>query len=294
MNNFSDIINANETNGTQANLTYPAEIVNVHLRPGHIIPRQVNTDAEASTIDTTQDLRTKDFTLFINRDADGNAQGKLYMDKADTISALNSHTYEDYTISLNKKQLTRFTNMDDTKNSTHQDQNLREIVILDAEDLNETNFACYYNQASSTTPLTTLKATYSTENKTLTIAPEAANTTMRMIDVMWLNFGHNGSDLNLCSQNPSGYTWENIPDITNSTAKGVLYSTLKNDTLYPNLTVEMSVLNTGAVNVRWTYQNMSSGYSKPFEVPEDIVNPMRNVTSNSTVLNKFVNVGDGQ
>lgn len=184
--------------------------------------------------------------------------------------------------------------MDDTKNSTHQDQNLREIVILDAEDLNETNFACYYNQASSTTPLTTLKATYSTENKTLTIAPEAANTTMRMIDVMWLNFGHNGSDLNLCSQNPSGYTWENIPDITNSTAKGVLYSTLKNDTLYPNLTVEMSVLNTGAVNVRWTYQNMSSGYSKPFEVPEDIVNPMRNVTSNSSVLSTFIKVGDGR
>lgn len=103
MNNFSDIINANETNGTLADLKYPAEIVNVHLRPGYIVPRQANTDAEASTINTVNDLRTKDYTLYINRDADGNAQGKLYLDKADTVSALDFHHYEDYSIVLNKK-----------------------------------------------------------------------------------------------------------------------------------------------------------------------------------------------
>jgi hypothetical protein len=57
----------------------------------------------------------------------------------------------------------------------------------------------------------------------------------------------------------------------------------------------MAVLKTGVVNVKWDYQNKSMpGYTQPFEVPEDIVNPMRNETKAGVALSDFVNVGDGQ
>jgi hypothetical protein len=67
------------------------------------------------------------------------------------MESLNYHQYEDYTLNLNKKQLTRFANMDDTVNSTHQGMGLKEITIADAPDLVDTDFACYYNQATGVT-----------------------------------------------------------------------------------------------------------------------------------------------
>jgi alpha-glucosidase (family GH31 glycosyl hydrolase) len=86
MNNFSDIIeqDANSTTGVMANLTYPASTVNVHLRPGYIVPRQDDTE----NVTSTSDLRTKDFNLYINRDTDGTAKGRLYLDKSDSQQAL--------------------------------------------------------------------------------------------------------------------------------------------------------------------------------------------------------------
>jgi alpha-glucosidase (family GH31 glycosyl hydrolase) len=104
MNNWTDVVDAsNMTNGTQANLTYPDKTINVHLRPGYIVPRQIDAADGSESAASTTDLRSRDYTLYINRDTDGNAQGKLYLDKSDTMQSLREHTYEDYTIQLNKK-----------------------------------------------------------------------------------------------------------------------------------------------------------------------------------------------
>jgi hypothetical protein len=88
--------------------------------------------------------------------------------------------------------------MDDTVNSTHQGMSLKAITILDAPDLNETNFACFYNANDGSSPLNTLTTAYDSAMKTLTIKT-TNGTSMRMIDMQWLNFGNNASDLNLCS-----------------------------------------------------------------------------------------------
>jgi hypothetical protein len=54
----------------------------------------------------------------------------------------------------------------------------------------------------------------------------------------------------------------------------------------------MSVLKTGALNVKWTYENTSQdGYSAPFEVPIDLVNTMSNETMNGAVLSDYITLG---
>lgn len=68
MNNLSDILTSTE-NGTMQNLTYPTTTVNHHMRPGYIMPVQTDGDTAMSTTD----LRSKDYSLYINRDMDGNA-----------------------------------------------------------------------------------------------------------------------------------------------------------------------------------------------------------------------------
>jgi alpha-glucosidase (family GH31 glycosyl hydrolase) len=99
MNNFSDIVVSNTSNGTNATLMYPNSTINVHLRPGYIVPRQ----DEGNTVNSTAALRSMSYNLYINRDKDGNAQGRLYLDKNDDIASLDNKVYEDYTIVLSKK-----------------------------------------------------------------------------------------------------------------------------------------------------------------------------------------------
>jgi hypothetical protein len=119
-----------------------------------------------------------------------------------------------------------------------------------------------------------------------------------MYNIMWLNFGKNGMDLNLCSSNPAGYQWDATPDLSNSTSTGKLVSNLgstpANSSLYPNLTIEMAFLDSGALNIYWTYENDSqSGYSTPFEVPNDVVNTKRNMSRSGAVLSDYITLGTG-
>ena len=67
-------------------------------------------------------------------------------------------------------------------------------MILDSADLNETDFACYFDATTQT--ITNLTTSADNDKNTLTIS--SANP-LKMIDIMWLNFGNSKSDLNLCS-----------------------------------------------------------------------------------------------
>jgi len=86
--------------------------------------------------------------LIINRDTEGNAQGRLYLDSTDSLSTINDNMYEDYNIMLTKKQFTKYSNMDDTSKSVDQGFALKEITIADAHDLAGANFACFFNQSN--------------------------------------------------------------------------------------------------------------------------------------------------
>ena len=180
--------------------------------------------------------------------------------------------------------------MDNLTNSTHQGMALKQIVFLDAADLNTTDFACYFD--ANTQTITQLTVGQDPEKNTMTISLDGS--TIKMIDVQWLKFGKNDTDLNLCATNPSSYNWAAVPSLTNSTSTGTLVSSYNNTALYPNLTVEMKMLKTGALNVKWMYADSNmSGYTAPFEVPTDIVNTKRNETMNGAILSNYINVGDG-
>jgi alpha-glucosidase (family GH31 glycosyl hydrolase) len=299
MNDLSDILTVNDTNGTMMNLTYPTDTINHHMRPGYIIP--VQTGAADDSVMSTTDLRSKDYSLYINRDMEGNAQGRLFLDSSDSLSQISENKYEDYNILLSKKQLTFQANMDDTTNVTHQGFALKEIKFVNAKELTNTDFACYFSQESNS--IVNMTIALADSDKSMVLSADG----LKIKDIMWMNFGKSGMDLNLCATNPAQYTWVGTDqDLSGNTFNGMLRSGLSpsNDSgadsvefLYPDLNVTLSVLKSGAVNVHWTYamvnESLPSGYSMPFEVPSDIIATNRSDLKSGEKLSDYLTTSDG-
>lgn len=91
--------------------------------------------------------------------------------------------------------------MDDTSNVTDQGFALKEIKFLNAKELTDTDFACYFSQ--STNAIVNLTIGLADNDKSMTLS--ASN--LKIKDIMWMNFGKSGMDLNLCATNPAQYTW---------------------------------------------------------------------------------------
>lgn len=93
--------------------------------------------------------------------------------------------------------------MDAAGKSGSQNVNFEKLVILDAKDLNQTDFACVVSKDLSTVDL---DITYSPENKTLTLQSSPENS-FKFSDFRQINFGSSEEkDLNLCSKNTFHYT----------------------------------------------------------------------------------------
>lgn len=60
-----------------------------HLRPGYMIPVQLHPEGgESAYANSTEQLAHTDINMKINRDADGFAQGKLFLDEGLKISEI--------------------------------------------------------------------------------------------------------------------------------------------------------------------------------------------------------------
>ena len=95
MDTFEVVDVKNET-GEMVNLK-PEVTVKKHLRPGHMVPVQYNATKYANN---TAQLAHTDINLFINRDEDRSAVGKLFLDKGENISELTKKEYEYYEFEL--------------------------------------------------------------------------------------------------------------------------------------------------------------------------------------------------
>jgi hypothetical protein len=112
--------------------------VKKHLRPGGIVPVQYNMSADGQHLlaDSTDQLANTDMNLIVNRDVDGYAYGRLYIDEGKNVSELTKKDYEYYEFKLVNKTLQKLTLNTDYISTGR--QTLASIVIADAEDLRET------------------------------------------------------------------------------------------------------------------------------------------------------------
>jgi hypothetical protein len=112
--------------------------VNVHLRPGSIIAYQNNS---LQLHKTTKDIQDKQpISLIINRDIDGHASGKLFLDRGESISELNKHEFDYYQFFMSgNKTITKW-----VLNEGHNKCGLKvdKIVITLAKNLRNTIGGC--------------------------------------------------------------------------------------------------------------------------------------------------------
>lgn len=164
MDTFAVVAVTNELGG---NITLTPQLtVKKHLRPGYIVPVQYNeTNGTMTWAKSTDQLAVTGVNLLINRDADGFAAGKLFLDEGRNMSEIDRAAYEYYEFRLTGKTLQKM-----TINSDHPAEggpSIASIVIADAADLNTTEHACALSRSGVTTPLSDPE--YDSRTQTLTL-----------------------------------------------------------------------------------------------------------------------------
>lgn len=77
----------------------------------------------------------------INRDKDYVAKGSLLLDSGINLEELHKGTYEYYTMTYQEKTIQK--RLSDGQHGTHK-ANIDKVIIMNAADLSDTSFACYF------------------------------------------------------------------------------------------------------------------------------------------------------
>ena len=72
MKDYSDILNVQNNDGEYINLQAPDDTINVHLRPGFMVPIQEST-LDGKKFNLTSEIRNNPITLIANRDSNKHA-----------------------------------------------------------------------------------------------------------------------------------------------------------------------------------------------------------------------------
>jgi hypothetical protein len=145
---------------------------------------------------------------------------------------------------------------------------LESVVITNAEDLNATNFACMMPMASRTP----IQLTHTYDNETMTLNLTNANGSINLNDMRDIHFGNTEEDLNLCDPESHFYRFDDkLPFSTLDTNKATIVMTSLTPNVMRDLKLTLSVLESGVINVHYTYDNKTGISKEPFEVPTSIV-----------------------
>jgi alpha-glucosidase (family GH31 glycosyl hydrolase) len=136
MADFSEII---DTTLGGSNVTLQARnTVNAHLAPGAMVAIQNNTDQD---FQSTNDLVYRaPISLVFNRDPTGYAAGTVLLDNGTSRAEISNWQYEYYNFQYSSKSINKFFSQGNTNT---QNYDLLHLIILNAADLNTTDFACY-------------------------------------------------------------------------------------------------------------------------------------------------------
>ena len=186
------------------------------------------------------------------------------------MTELQDKTYEYYEFQLSGNSLKKW--IKNTEATAQVGKGIEKIIIVDAEDLSGVDFACWNTIDGD---IGDIDAVYNANDKTLTISAKTGNIpTFNFRDIY---FGDSSKDINMCHPETNSYKFKGAaPDLTKSHATAIL-TNLGQSPSIPDLTLDLSILNTGAVTVQWYYSLNPSGWKKAFRVPSHII---PEVTSN--------------
>lgn len=98
MRDYATVVSVNNKTGMGGWVNLPLEAtsagIHSHLRPGYMVPYQTCGNI---TCGTTTDLQNQgELSMIINRDAQGHAKGRLFLNADDTLAEIEKQTYEYY------------------------------------------------------------------------------------------------------------------------------------------------------------------------------------------------------
>jgi hypothetical protein len=160
-------------------------------------------------------------------------------------------------------------------NKGNQPHVLDQIVLVNAADLSEVNFACYY-------PVGTLEAQmmhpyFDTVKNALYLKGDGP---LKFSQIQNVYYGSsNKGDVNLCQNKTSGSvrTFDYniidgvIPNLVGAQSVSMNLSHMGNMKL-DNITVNISFFDTGVINVRYSWMNSINGKRQVLKVPDTVVN----------------------
>ena len=147
---------------------------------------------------------------------------------------------------------------------------MEELLIVDAADLKDVNFACGMDGMMKN--VINMKATYIAAKKMLKISPDTENP-VKFSDIANVYFGSStNGDLNLCD--PLTFQWKvngALPDISKVPMVTLKLTNLANTS--PDLAATIQFTDTNLINIKWTYDGAQTpaGKRTPVEVPNDLV-----------------------
>ena len=154
--------------------------------------------SENITIQSTVQLLEMPITIVINRNERKAASGKVFLDDGSTKSELLDKSYEYYSIDHKASKTIQFSLAQGKRGGQDQRHHLDKILIGDAEDLNETNFACAQTQMNE---IIFMQREYFAENKTLKLY-RPRNFDERGVvfsNIQNIFYGNSATDLDLCN-----------------------------------------------------------------------------------------------
>ena len=161
---------------------------------------------------------------------------------------------------------------------------LDKFIITNANDLKDTDFACYTDFL--THEVTVMQAQYDNSSQTLNISASDGKP-VNMFSLRDIHFGQSSKDINLCNPEINFYRTVDgkLPDLSKAQSVFQLKSAIAG--MLPNLNMTLSILKNGQLNIHWNYDD-SQTMEQPFEVPESVINVNKSDLSEFGVLSDYL------
>ena len=230
--------------------------------------------------------------LIVNRDEDGYAYGRMFIDDGKNTSELTDKDYEYYEFKLVNKTLQKLTLNTDYISTGR--QTLSSVVIADAEDLKNTeNMQACIIDRSGFKSVDLANPIYDNVTKSLTIRNTVGDP-INLYQMQAIILRDPSDKYSLCDVNSAG--WYVDPESYNATTLNGEYAEIrltskKYDTL--NMTMQLRVGGDDSRIVNIIIKPDLLLGEDQFEVPSDIVNvqkPIENCDGLNCELNKFVKI----
>jgi hypothetical protein len=221
--------------------------IHSHLMPGAMLAFQNNSQK----FKLTSEIMAQDVTMIANRDHNGQASGKLFLDDGISLEQLyETNSYEYYSFQLSAGSIKKWILNEDSR-AQPSGIKIDKFVIADAPDLNETDFACLLKD--SIYSMQPLKADFDSSSQTLTFS-QTDGSPIDPFTMKDIFYGNSKKDVNLCDFAGSLNYYHTADfaqvDLSANQTEVIL---VNSNPVYANLSLQLKVFENGAVNVFWNY-----------------------------------------